>query len=138
MAALSSSAGFNGRPNLRHYHRVPVHLAAFLEQGGDTLPECIINNLSRSGLQIECAPDVLERLVPNGKPVAPQMAIPVRLTFSIPGEAGSTCIRARCDVVTVRRVARDSFSVGMSFAEFEDDGDELLDHYINEQLAAGA
>ncbi|MEQ6884327.1 PilZ domain-containing protein [Salicola sp. Rm-C-2C1-2] len=136
MAARSSLAGFNGRPNLRHYHRIPVHLAASLEQDGDLLPECTINNLSRSGLHIECASAILERLVPNGKPVAPHMAIPVHLTFSVPGEAGSICIRARCDVVTVRRVSRDSFNVGMSFAEFEDDSDTHLDHYINKQLAA--
>ena len=76
--------------------------------------------------------------MPNGKPVAPQMAIPVHLTFSVPDDGGSIRIRARCDVVTVRRIARDSFTVGMSFAEFEDDGDTLLDHYISKQIAAGA
>ncbi|MGM0451416.1 MAG: PilZ domain-containing protein [Pseudomonadota bacterium] len=139
MAAQPSSAGPSGRPNLRHYHRIPVNLEASLEQDGQLLPVCPINNLSRSGLQIACSPETLGQLVPNGEPVAPHMAVPVHIAFEIPvGEADSTRIQARCDVVTVRRIARDCFHVGMSFTEFEDDADALLDHYINEQLAAGA
>ncbi|WP_077530621.1 PilZ domain-containing protein [Vreelandella utahensis] len=139
MSALSTSASLTGRPNLRHYHRIPVNLEAFLERGGETLPNCTVNDLSRAGLQIECAPDTLEQLVPNGEPVAPHMAIPVQVVFTIPlGKSDSTCIRARCDVVAVRRIARDCFHVGMSFAEFEEDALPMLDHYINEQLSAGA
>ena len=139
MSALPSTAGFTGRPNLRHYHRIPVNLAASLERGGETLRHCTINNLSRAGLQIECTPETLDQLVPNGEPVAPHMAIPVQVTFTVPvGESDSACIRARCDVVTVRRIARDCFNVGMSFAEFEEDALPMLDHYINEQLSAGA
>lgn len=139
MAAQPSSAGLNGRPNLRHYHRIPVNLEAWLEQNGQPLPACTINNLSRSGLQIACAPETLNQLVPNGEPVAPHMAIPAHVAFEIPvGESGSTHVRARCDVVTVRRIARDCFHVGMSFTEFEDETEALLDHYINEQLATGA
>ena len=139
MSALSSSAGFTGRPNLRHYHRIPVNLEASLERGGEALPPCTINNLSRAGLQIECTPETLDLLVPNGEPVAPQMAIPVQVAFTVPvGESDTAVIQARCDVVTVRRIARDCFHVGMSFAEFEEDALPMLDHYINEQLSAGA
>ena len=139
MSALSSSAGFTGRPNLRHYHRIPVNLEASLERGGEALPPCTINNLSRAGLQIECTPETLDLLVPNGEPVAPQMAIPVQVAFTVPvGESDTAVIQARCDVVTVRRIARDCFHVGMSFAEFEEDAVPMLDHYINQQLSAGA
>ncbi len=139
MAEQPSSTGFSGRPNLRHYHRIPVDLETSLEQDGRSLPTCPINNLSRSGLQITCSPETLNRLLPNGEPVAPHMAVPVHVAFEIPlGESGSNVVRARCDVVTVRRIARDCFHVGMSFTEFEGDTDTLLDHYINEQLAAGA
>ena len=139
MAAQPSPPTPSGRPNLRHHHRIPVNLDASLEQDGRPVPACTINNLSRSGLQIACTPEALNQLVPDGEPVAPQMAVPVHIAFEVPvGESGSTRIQARCDVVTVRRIARDCFHVGMSFTEFKDKTDSLLNHYINEQLAAGA
>lgn len=139
MTAQSSSAGLNGRPNLRHYHRVAVNLDVSLEQEGQSVPIGTINSLSRSGLQIQCSQEALNQLIPNGEPVAPHMAVPVQTAFDIPvGESGSTRVQTRCDVVTVRRIARDCFHVGMSFTEFKDNADALLDRYINEQLAAGA
>jgi len=76
---------------------------------------------------------------PNQESVAPQLAIPARAQFEIPvGDNGSAWIDCQCNVVTVRRVARDCFHVGMSFTSFEEDGGALVDRYISEQLATDA
>lgn len=88
---------------------------------------------------VPCSQEILDQIAPNQKPVAPHLAIPVRAQFEIPiGDNGSAWVDCQCDVVTVRRVARDSFHVGMSFSSFEEDGEALVDRYINEQLATGA
>ncbi|XOZ34940.1 PilZ domain-containing protein [Halomonadaceae bacterium KBTZ08] len=139
MAATSVLDRLSERPGLRHHHRIQVTLKASLERGGESLPDTTINTLSRCGLQVVCPPETLEQLIPNGQPVAPHMAIPVHVTFRLPIHgAGSSCIRARCGVVMVRRTARDCYHVGMSFTALADDAHALLEHYIREQLAAGA
>lgn len=138
MATTSPKGRLSERPSLRHHHRIPVRLTASLERNGESLPDTTINTLSRCGLQVACSAEILEQLIPNGRPVAPHMAIPVHVTFRLPiHDTGSSCIRAQCGVVMVRRTARNCFHVGMSFTALADDAQSLLEHYIHEQLAAG-
>ena len=135
----SASTGSTSRPNLRYHHRIPVDLELRLEINGETLPPCRISNLSRSGIMVHCSQDILDQIAPNQESVAPHQAIPVRAHFEVPvGGNGSAWVDCQCDVVTVRRVARDCFQVGMSFTGFDNDGEALVDRYITEQLATGA
>ena len=139
MNPSSTNTGSTNRPNLRYHHRIPVDLELRLEINGEALPPCRVKNLSRSGIMVPCSQDILDQITPNQKSVAPHLGIPVHARFEIPvGDNASAWIDCRCNVVTVRRVARDYFRMGMSFASFEDDGEALVDHYINEQLATGA
>ena len=139
MNPSSANTGSTSRPNLRYHHRIPVDLELHLEIDGETLPACRINNLSRSGIMVSCSQKTLDRIAPNQESVAPHLAIPVHARFEVPlGGNGSAWVECECDVVTVRRVARDCFHVGISFSSFEEDGEALVDRYINEQLAAGA
>lgn len=127
------------RPNLRHYHRIEVDLDATLITENDTIGPCTIRNLSRSGIMVPCSSEIVDRIIPNHEPVAPHLAVPLTLNFDLPAADGSqVSIACRCDVVYVRRVARDCFHVGISFVRFDDDGEQQVDDYINRQLAAGA
>ena len=136
MNSNNSKSAPTSRPNLRHHHRIPADLELHLEIHGETLPPCRISNLSRSGIMVPCSRDILDQIAPNQESVAPQLAIPARAQFEIPvGDNGSAWIDCQCNVVTVRRVARDCFHVGMSFTSFEEDGGALVDRYISEQLA---
>ncbi|TDT43262.1 PilZ domain-containing protein [Halospina denitrificans] len=139
MNSNNTKSGQTSRPNLRYHHRIPVDLELHLEVNGEKLPPCRVGNLSRSGIMVPCSQEILDQIAPNQESVAPHMAIPVRAQFEIPmGDNGSAWVDCGCDVVTVRRVARDCFHVGMSFTSFEDEGETLVDRYINEQLATGA
>ena len=138
MNAHDASRATTGRPNLRHHHRITVDLELQLEVNDETLPSCRISNLSRSGIMVPCSREILKRIAPNQESVAPRRAIPVRARFEVPvGASASAWIDCQCDLVTVRRVARDCFHTGMTFRSFEDDGEALIDTYISEQLAAG-
>ena len=135
----SPETSVRSRPNLRHYHRIEVDLEATLITETDTIDACQIRNLSRSGIMVPCAPEVLDRILPNHEPVAPHLAVPLDAHFELPGASGAaTKVSCRCDVIYVRRVARDCFHLGMSFVSFKGNGRELVDDYISRQLAAGA
>ncbi len=127
------------RPNLRHYHRIEVDLEATLITDDDTIGPCTIRNLSRSGIMVPCSSEILDRVLPNHEPVAPHLAVPITVDFDLSSASGESIrISCRCDVIYVRRVARDCFHVGMSFVRFDEDGEQQVDEFINRQLAAGA
>mgnify|MGYP006442021499 CR=1 FL=1 len=139
MPPTSASTGTSSRPNLRYHHRIAVDLELRLEANGDTLPACRICDLSRTGIMVPCSRAMLDRIAPNQATVSPHQAIPVSAQLQIPvKDNGSAWVGCVCDVITVRRIARDTFHVGMTFRSFEEDGEALVDAYINDQIAAGA
>ena len=139
MLSTSASTGTSSRSNLRYHHRIAVDLELHLEANGEALPALRICDLSRAGIMVPCSQSILSRITPNQATVAPHQAVPVRARLRIPVEDnGCAWVGCVCDVVTVRRVARDTFHVGMTFRSFEEDGKAMVDAYISDQIAAGA
>jgi len=138
MNSNNSKSAPTSRPNLRHHHRIPADLELHLEIHGETLPPAASATFHDPASWCPAPGTSSTRLPPTRNPSHRNWPSP-RAQFEIPvGDNGSAWIDCQCNVVTVRRVARDCFHVGMSFTSFEEDGGALVDRYISEQLATDA
>lgn len=128
------------RPNLRHYHRISTKFPARIEPEtgpatADAPLECQLTNLSRAGVMALCTPEMIKTLLPNGPSVGPRQAVRVKVQFELPVlNVQKVLVEARCDVIYLRRISRDTFHLGMSFVEFEDRGQDYIDQFIDRKL----
>ncbi|WP_423896263.1 PilZ domain-containing protein [Candidatus Pelagadaptatus aseana] len=115
----------------RRAPRFNTELNAELSTHENSLGDCVICNISRSGLQIECSMTQAAQLIPNqgGPPRIPD--IQLTLSFSVPTSArDKTLIRVTCDLIYVRRVTREKHQLGCQFREFHDDCNEHLEDFL--------
>ncbi|MBZ2168493.1 PilZ domain-containing protein [Marinobacter sp. F4216] len=124
------------KSNLRNQQRVDVKFDIAVEtESGDKLT-CTTINLSRSGVMISCNRGDIKKLIPTQQSPAPGHWIAVKTAFSVPVLAHQpVSVVADCNIVHMRRVARDEFHLGINFSEFEGNGFDYVDRYVAELLA---
>ncbi|MDX1799419.1 MAG: PilZ domain-containing protein [Marinobacter sp.] len=127
------------RPNLRDQQRVEASLAVTVEQASGNVIDCQTTNLSRAGMMIACTGEIVNQLAPGKRSPAAGEGIPVSTRFSLPVIAAqSVAVKARCQIVNIRRIARDTFHVGIQFCDFEGNGYQYVDQYVSRQLNPSA
>ncbi len=125
----------SARPNLRNQQRVDALLAITVQHDNGDSVECQTTNLSRAGMMITCSGDIVNRLAPGKRSPAAGEGIPVTTRFCLPVIASQTvAVSAQCQIVNIRRIARDTFHVGVQFCDFDGNGRQYVDQYVSRQL----
>lgn len=123
-------------PCLRDQQRVDASLAVQVHRPGQTPIECLMTNLSRSGMMLSCDSQTVKHLVPSGRPPAPGDWIDVSAQFEVPViNKQSVMISAKCHLAHLRRVSRNEFQLGIRFVDFEGRGFDYVDQYVHRLLA---
>lgn len=123
------------RPNLRDQQRVDALLSVTVQKISGDVIECQTANISRAGMMIACSGDIVNTLAPGKRSPAAGEGIPVTTRFSLPIIAEKpVSVTARCQIVHIRRIARDTFHVGFQFCAFEGSGYQYVDQYVSHQL----
>lgn len=123
------------RPNLRDQQRVDAALEVTVEQSSGAVITCQTANMSRAGMMMACNSEVVNALAPGRRSPAAGEGIPVTARFNLPVIAAQTiAITAHCQIVHIRRVARDTFHVGIHFCDFDGNGYQYVDQYVSRQL----
>lgn len=122
-------------PCLRDQQRVDVTLATDLNRPGQPVVLCQMSNLSRSGMMITCNGQILDKLLPSRRPPAPGDWIDVSARFEVPViSKQSVVVSAKCHLAHLRRIARDTFQLGIRFVDFEGRGFDYVDQYVHRLL----
>lgn len=125
------------KSNLRNQQRVDVSASVTIEKTDGSSLDCIISNLSRTGIMISCNQELVRELVPGQKAPVPGSWVPVKAKFSVPVVATQpVSIVAEGNIVHMRRIARDEYQVGIQFAEFEGNGYDYVDRYVSKLLSS--
>lgn len=125
----------SSKPNLRDQQRVEASLDVIVNRPEGPDIACRCTNLSRAGMMVACDSATVKDLVPGLRSPAPGELIEVGARFSLPVVASqNVSVNAEGLVVHLRRVARDTFHVGIQFSRFEGNGHDYVSQYVSRQL----
>ncbi|WP_339800385.1 PilZ domain-containing protein [uncultured Marinobacter sp.] len=123
-------------PCLRDQQRVDASLSVQVHRPGQSPIECLMTNLSRSGMMVSCDAETIDRLVPSRRPPAPGDWIDVSARFEVPViSKQSVLVSATCHLAHLRRVSRNEFQLGIRFVDFQGRGFDYVDQYVHRLLA---
>ncbi len=100
-------------------------------QTGEGL-ETRLEALARDGLTLSCNRQTLDQLLPNREVIAPKQPVNLLTCFQL--YPGTEAIESYCDVISVRRLARDTFHLDLRFHALEEESYQLIDSYVNAAL----
>ena len=111
------------RNNLRH--RVSLELDLVLVNGG-ILP-VTANNLSENGLQFTCDSWVANEIEPRGIHNHPLDHIQIKVVIPFSNDQK---LYARCRIIAARRLAQETYLIGLKFISFENGSDNVLLEFL--------
>ena len=111
------------RNNLRH--RVSLELDLVLVNGG-ILP-VTANNLSENGLQFTCDSWVANEIEPRGIHNHPIDHIQIKVVIPF---SNYQKLYARCRIIAARRLAQETYLIGLKFISFENGSDNVLLEFL--------
>ncbi|MBU6950013.1 PilZ domain-containing protein [Hahella sp. HN01] len=119
--------------NLRHHLRIPTDFVAHITTRDQRECDAAINNISRTGLMLECDRCILETLTPNALNFAPLRPVCINIRFTLPlGKKDVVEVETEMLVIYTRRLARNAFHVGLQFKELTPEQTHQLEQYIAE------
>jgi len=92
-----------------------------------------ICGISRKGLQFTCDSWLADEIEPRGIQQLAMSRKKITICASLPFDTNSKTITIETYVIAVRRLSQDKFLIGLEFESIENNGDEILEEYI-EQL----
>lgn len=111
----------------RHYPRISLVAPVWVELKDGERLSVELDNISSSGLQFVCDRQAESLITPNGQWDPAELPV----SIALPGSKEGETFKARCAVVTSRRVAIDSFCIGLRFTEFVGDSYAILGRSID-------
>ena len=95
---------------------------------------CVISNLSHTGAQLQCEPRLINALFPEaGDKRCPQPCF--QINFEVDLQAGPELVSCQCQVIYIRRVARENYVIGCEFRDFTEGSTTTLKTYLREKSA---
>jgi len=88
-----------------------------------------LQNVSRDRMTITCNQVSLQQLLPNHARVSPKQPVSLKVNFTIYEK-----IDTSCQVISVRRLSKDTFQMDMIFSEMDEHSENLIDKYMNYSL----
>ena len=92
-----------------------------------------ICGISCKGLQLTCDGWLADEIEPQGIQQLAMNRKELKISANLPFDTVSKNIIIHSNVVAVRRLSQDKFLIGLEYSKIEDDGEEILDEYL-EQL----
>lgn len=90
-----------------------------------------LDAVSKSGIVLHCDHQALANIFPKTPSLSPKQSVKLDVDFGLP-EVGR--VTTTCDVVSLRRLSRDTFELQMNFAELNDRAVRAVEHYVERQL----
>lgn len=110
---------------IEHNHQQPS--ASSLHIAYETT--CVISNLSHTGIQLQSEPRLIKALFPN--PSSEHQQHPLfHVSFETELPEGPDLISSECQVIYVRRTAKDSYIIGCEFKRFLEGSSDQLKEYL--------
>ncbi|MCG8436350.1 MAG: PilZ domain-containing protein, partial [Gammaproteobacteria bacterium] len=92
-------------------------------------------NISLSGMQLQCDRMAVTQFAPKGEHTTPDQAPDVTLNFTLPlKRRASRTVTTTAKVIFIRRIAEQEYHVGVEFQSFDEEGHEQIEAYLNETL----
>lgn len=126
-AAMATNSSFERRLSERHSLQLKIDLVL---SNGTILP-IETSNISSTGLQFTCDSWVADEIEPRGIHNHPLDRHSVKVVGELPIETNSK-FYARCKIVSARRLAQDTYLIGLGFLGFEGDGGKALNKLISD------
>jgi len=90
-----------------------------------------LSSISKSGLLLKCNKQSLETLLPKQPSLAPKQTVATEVAFGLP-EVGK--VDAACEIVSVRRLSRDTFELQLNFSNPEQRAITAVEHFVERKL----
>lgn len=90
-----------------------------------------LSSISKSGLLLKCNKQNLETLLPKQPSLAPKQTVATEAAFGLP-EVGK--VSAECEIVSVRRLSRDTFELQLNFSNPEQRSINAVEHFVERKL----
>jgi len=90
-----------------------------------------LDTISKSGIVLHCDQESLSTLFPKTPSLSPKQAVQFTTTFGLP-EVGK--IEAKCDVISLRRLSRDTFELQLNFVNASPRALYAIEHYVERKL----
>jgi hypothetical protein len=90
-----------------------------------------MEGLARDGLLLQCDRKTLDTLIPRTTSISPKQSQILDISFGL-AEVGK--IEALCEVISIRRLARDTFELDLRFSEVNDRAIHVVDSYVERNL----
>ncbi len=120
----------------REYPRISGELQVEIQPGSGALVHATAVNISYAGLQLVCDQDTVKSLLAGGLRAPPGERLEIAIQLVPASQEGvSATVKADCRTVFTRRVSEREYRIGVSFHEFEEDGYELLESYIDAYMS---
>jgi len=96
----------------RKHQRIDLQLGLEITTEAGIQLDARSENISLGGVKIICSQLVANTLMPSGYQLLPDQ------------------VKARCEVVNVRRQSQDVFGLNIQFISFDDSSEEMLERFI--------
>ncbi|WP_210395406.1 PilZ domain-containing protein [Motiliproteus sediminis] len=125
-------SGFKGMPEERTEARYRVDFAAQVRTDWQDSTPAQVTDLSRHGLRVEGARQLVENVFPNFNPPKGTRRPPVDVLFETGQEIGQPAgsVSFSCQTVYVRRVGADRYQIGLQFVEIGEASLALLEQLM--------
>lgn len=125
------------RKEKRQYPRVKAKLPLkIITPSGEVLPATSLD-MSLDGIQIECDHQTQQQLVLDNEKTKPGHPVELNVQLKIPATKHSkNTVEMRCRLVISRRLAQDTYHLGLNYLDFEDT--EQLESFLDNQLCMSA
>ena len=125
------------RKEKRQFPRIRARLPLkIISLGGQVLPATSLD-MSLDGIQIECNHQTQQQLLLDHEKEKSGQPVELNLQLTIPVTQNSTRkIEVRCRLVISRRLAQDTYHLGLNYLDFEET--EQLETFLDNQLYKSA
>ncbi|MCK5092457.1 MAG: PilZ domain-containing protein [Gammaproteobacteria bacterium] len=125
------------RKEKRQYPRIRARLPLkIISPDGKVLPATSLD-MSLEGIQIECNHLTQQQLILDHEKEKPGQPVELNVQLKIPATKHSkNKVEIRCRLVVSRRLAQDTYHLGLNYLDFEDT--EHLETFLDKQLYKSA
>jgi hypothetical protein len=114
------------------YHTlINTHGEVLINTSDKVVVSTRMEGLARNGLMLHCDSKTLDNLFPRTSSISPKQSQTLDISFGL-AEVGK--IEAQCEVISVRRLAKDTFELDLRFSEVNDRAIHVVDHYVERKL----